>query len=180
MSAVLDGYHLGHGLEPDTTMGPLNTRRQRDIVAGLCAEAEAAGHEVRKLGTIADASIEAGGWFLPPSLVLDPSPGARIVEEEQFGPALPILPFDDVDPLVERLNDGWAGLCSSVWTADPDRAAELAGRLRTGTTWINDAIAVAQDDRAPFGGFRLSGLGRELGVDGLLEMTEAHTVTWPS
>jgi acyl-CoA reductase-like NAD-dependent aldehyde dehydrogenase len=61
-----------------------------------------------------------------------------------------------------------------------DRARLLAERLRTGTTWINDANAVAQDDRAPFGGFRQSGLGRELGVEGLLEFTEAHTVTYPA
>lgn len=180
MTAVLDGYRVGHGLHPDTTMGPLNTERQRDFVAELCGEAAAAGVEVRRLGTVAEEAVRTGGWFLPPTLVLDPSPDLRIVTEEQFGPALPILPFDDVDPLVEQLNDEWAGLCSSVWSGDAERAARLAGRLRTGTTWINDANAVAQDDRAPFGGFRMSGIGRELGSEGLLEMTEAHTVTWPS
>ncbi|MCD4535510.1 aldehyde dehydrogenase family protein [Nocardioides sp. cx-169] len=87
------------------------------------------------------------------------------------GPALTILPFDDTEQVVDRLNDEWAGLCSSVWTSDRDRAADLARRLRTGTTWVNNHNAVAQDDRVPFGGFRL-------GAEGPLEFTEAHTVTW--
>jgi acyl-CoA reductase-like NAD-dependent aldehyde dehydrogenase len=180
MTEVLADYRVGHGLDPDTTMGPLNNRRQRDVVVSLRDEAAAAGHEVRELGVLDGDAASAGGWFLRPSLILDPSPDARIVTEEQFGPALPILPYDDLDPLIDAVNADWSGLCSSVWTADLDRAASVAARLRTGTTWINDANAVAQDDRAPFGGFRLSGMGRELGVEGMLAMTEAHSVTYPS
>jgi acyl-CoA reductase-like NAD-dependent aldehyde dehydrogenase len=180
MSAGLAGYRVGHGLDPATTMGPLNNARQRDIVVAMCDEARAAGHEVRELGEMDEEAARAGGWFLRPTLVLDPAPDALIVTEEQFGPALPIVPFDDLDPLVDQLNGEWAGLCSSVWTADLDRAADVASRLRTGTTWINDANAVAQDDRAPFGGFRLSGIGRELGTEGLLDLTELHTVTYPA
>jgi acyl-CoA reductase-like NAD-dependent aldehyde dehydrogenase len=180
MSGVLSGYHVGHGLDPDTTMGPLNNRRQRDVVVSLRDAAAAAGHEVRELGVLDEDAQSAGGWFLRPTLILDPAPDARIVTEEQFGPALPILPYDDLDPLIDAVNDDWSGLCSSVWSADLDRAASIASRLRTGTTWINDANAVAQDDRAPFGGFRLSGMGRELGIEGLLAQTEAHTVTFPS
>lgn len=177
---ILSTFRVGHGLSPSTTMGPLNGAAQRDFVAGLCAEARAAGHEVRAYGELDDPEGKDGGYFLRPSLVLDPDPGARIVAEEQFGPALPILPFDDVGPLIEQVNEEWSGLCSSIWTEDMDRAAALAGRLRTGTTWINDANAVAQDDRAPFGGFRQSGIGRELGTEGLMEFTEAHTVTYPA
>lgn len=180
MSDALDRFHLGHGLAPDTTMGPLNNARQRDFVAELCDEARAAGDEVRELGVLDEESSAAGGFFLRPALVLDPAPGRRIVTEEQFGPALPILPFEDVGGLIDRLNEEWAGLCSSVWTADRDRATALARRLRTGTTWVNNHNAVAQDDRAPFGGFRQSGLGRELGVEGLLDFTEAHTITYPA
>ena len=81
-------------------------------------------------------------------------------------------------PLVEQINNHWSGLCSSVWSADLDRAAEIGRRLRTGTTWINNANAVTQDDRAPFGGFRMSGVGRELGLDGVMAFTEAHTLTF--
>jgi acyl-CoA reductase-like NAD-dependent aldehyde dehydrogenase len=178
MSETLAASVVGHGLEPDVTMGPLTSARQRDLVSDLKAEAAGAGHEVRDLGTLHDSAHGTGGHFLLPSLVLDPSPGSRAVREEQFGPTLPILPFDDVETAVEAVNEDWSGLCSSVWSEDPGRAEALARRLRTGTTWINNHNAVGMDDRAPFGGFRGSGIGRELGADGLLEFVEPHTITW--
>jgi acyl-CoA reductase-like NAD-dependent aldehyde dehydrogenase len=178
LSDVLAGYRIGNGLDPDVTMGPLNNSKQRDIVEEMVREVKGAYTEVRDLGEIDRSALDGGGYFLPARMVLDPDPRARIVTEEQFGPALPVLPFDDAEPLVDQLNDEWAGLCSSVWTSNPERAAHLGRRLRTGTTWVNNHNAVAEDDRAPFGGFRRSGIGRELGVEGLLEFTEAHTVTY--
>ena len=179
MSGMLSHFKIGHGLDPATSMGPLNNERQRDIVRQMVDEARAAGHEVREFGTLTDEAAKEG-WFMKPSLVLNPSPELDIVDQEQFGPAVPILPFDDLDHLIDAVNDHWSGLTSSVWSGDLDRAAQVARRLRTGTTWINNANAVAQDDRAPFGGFRASGVGRELGREGLFEFTEAHTVTWPA
>lgn len=178
MSAVLSTYRVGHGLDPQTTMGPLNSKAQRDYVQQLRREAEAAGHEVREFGALSDEAASGNGHFLKPALVLDPDPSLGVVDQEQFGPLLPILPFDDVEPLVESVNNHWSGLCSSVWSADVERAAAIGRRLRTGTTWINNANAVTQDDRAPFGGFRMSGIGRELGVDGILAFTEPHTLTF--
>ncbi|GAB3445785.1 aldehyde dehydrogenase family protein [Streptomonospora sediminis] len=178
LSAALGRHRVGHGLDPDSTMGPLNSARQRDFVRGLVDDARSAGREVREFGIVSGEARESGGYFLPPALVLDPAPHDRIVVEEQFGPVLPVIAYDDVDEAVDAANNDWSGLCSSVWTADPDRAARVAGRLRTGTTWVNDANAVAEDDRAPFGGFRQSGMGRELGIEGLIEMTEPHTVTY--
>lgn len=180
MSKILEGYRVGHGLKTDTTMGPLNNARQRDFVQELKEEAKAAGHEIREFGQIAEESVAAQGYFLKPALVLDPSPTLRIVQEEQFGPAQPILRYTDLDEVIAQTNTGWAGLCSSVWSSDLERAASVAARLRTGTTWINNANAVAEDDRAPFGGFRQSGLGRELGMEGLLEFVEYHTITYPA
>lgn len=180
MSEVLDSFRVGHGLSRSSTMGPLHSARQLDDVRELAEEARAHGHEVLELGIVDDAAGRDGGYFTRPMLVLDPAPDLRIVTEEQFGPVLPILPFSDVEPLLDQVNEEWSGLCSSVWTSNLARAQALAARLRTGTTWINDANAVAQDDRAPFGGFRQSGIGRELGLEGLLEFTEYHTVTYPA
>ncbi|WP_245764786.1 aldehyde dehydrogenase family protein [Nonomuraea jiangxiensis] len=180
MGAALDGHRVGDGLDPATTMGPLNTARQRDVVRQMLEQARAKGAEVREYGTVDDGAVAGGGHYLRPALVLDPAEDLRVVTEEQFGPALPILPYDDLDALVERLNTEWSGLCSSVWSPDVERATAVAARLRTGTTWINQANASANDDRAPFGGFRQSGVGREMGPDGLLEFTESHVVTAPA
>jgi acyl-CoA reductase-like NAD-dependent aldehyde dehydrogenase len=179
LSEILAGQRLGAGLSPTSTMGPLNSARQREYVASLCDEARAAGHEVKEFGSIDDDALQAGGHFLRPALVLNPAPNARIVTEEQFGPAVPILPYTDVDGVINQLNREWSGLGSSVWTRDMERAAAVASRLRAGTTWVNNASAMAIDDRAPFGGFRQSGMGRELGAEGLREFTEPHTVTFP-
>lgn len=179
LSSVLDAHRVGPGADPASTMGPLNSRAQRDTVTAMLAQAADSGAEIRELGTLNPAATHSGGHFLRPALVLDPDPCLRIVTEEQFGPALPVLPFDDVDTVIGHVNNDWSGLCSSVWSADAGRAEAIAERLRTGTTWINHANAVACDDRAPFGGFRQSGIGREMGPDGLLAFTEAHTVTRP-
>jgi acyl-CoA reductase-like NAD-dependent aldehyde dehydrogenase len=177
------GHHLadhrvGPGRAGTSTMGPLNSATQRDRVAQMLYQAAASGAEVREYGEL-DPEADSDGHYLRPSLVLDPSPDLTVVTEEQFGPTLPILPYDGLEPLLDQLNQEWAGLCSSVWSPDLDRARSVAARMRVGTTWINSANASANDDRAPFGGFRQSGIGRELGVDGLLEFVESHVVTEP-
>jgi acyl-CoA reductase-like NAD-dependent aldehyde dehydrogenase len=115
-----------------------------------------------------------------PQAVLDPPDGSRVVPEEQFGPTLPILPFDDEDDAVARANDTWSGLCSSVWTEDLDHTAAVARRLRTGYTFVNAHSAAHLDERAPFGGFNHSGMGREMGLEGLREFMDTHAVGFPA
>ena len=100
--------------------------------------------------------------------------------EEQFGPALPVIPYDDEAQAVALANNTWSGLCSSVWSADNEHAMKIARQLRTGVTFFNNHNATAVDERAPFGGFNQSGVGRELGREGLLEFTQTHVMAVPS
>jgi len=177
LRATLVNAKVGPGLDPATTFGPLNTVRQRDYVAGLTEEARAAGAEVLTFG---ECTVDPGsGNYLLPSLVLDPAPELKIVTEEQFGPALPVIPYDDEAQAVALANNTWSGLCSSVWSADTEHAMRVARQLRTGVTFFNNHNATAVDERAPFGGFNQSGIGRELGREGLLEFTQTHVMALP-
>jgi acyl-CoA reductase-like NAD-dependent aldehyde dehydrogenase len=179
LSEVLAPTRLGRGLDPEATMGPLHTKRQRDFVADLLSEARSHGAEVRELGEPVGGSDMERGHFLRPALVLDPQADTGIVTEEQFGPALPIIPFDSEEDALRQANDTWAGLCSSVWSSDAEHAAKVAARLRSGTTFVNAHSAPFLDNRAPFGGFNQSGFGREMGVEGLLAFTDTHSVSFP-
>jgi acyl-CoA reductase-like NAD-dependent aldehyde dehydrogenase len=180
LSELLAATRLGHGLDDRVTMGPLHSRRQLDYVRDLLAQARESGAEVREFGEPAEGADISRGNFLKPSLVLSPSDDARVVTEEQFGPTLPILPFDDEDEAVASANDTWSGLCSSVWTADLDRAAALAPRLRTGFTFVNAHGAAHLDERAPFGGFNQSGMGREMGIEGIREFMDTQAIAYPT
>jgi acyl-CoA reductase-like NAD-dependent aldehyde dehydrogenase len=180
LSAILSGVRLGHGLDENVTMGPLHSSRQKAYVEKLTAQARDAAVEVREFGEAAEGADITRGNFLRPSLVLDPPDDARVVVEEQFGPTLPILPFDDEEDVVARANDTWSGLCSSVWTSDLDHAAALARRLRTGYTFINAHGAAHLDERAPFGGFNHSGMGREMGLEGIREFMDTHAIGFPA
>jgi acyl-CoA reductase-like NAD-dependent aldehyde dehydrogenase len=178
LSGAVGAQKVGPGLHADATMGPLNSARQRDYVNELLAEAH--GAEVRELAEAVDEDAFARGQFMRPSLVLDPRRDARIVTEEQFGPALPIIPFDDEQDAIAQANDTWSGLCSSVWSSDLEHAGRVAARLRTGTTFVNAHNAPFLDERAPFGGFNHSGMGREMGEEGILAFTDTHSVSYPA
>ncbi len=176
LSTELAKHRLGRGQAEGTTMGPLNSARQKEIVEELVADARANGAEVREFGEGDEAEL-ARGNFLKPSLVLKPAQDSRIVQEEQFGPTLPIVTFKTDAEAIALANDTWAGLASSVWSADAERADAVASQLRAGTTWINAHNAPWLDERAPFGGFNQSGIGREMGPEGLFGFTETHSTT---
>ncbi|HVU79360.1 MAG TPA: aldehyde dehydrogenase family protein [Gaiellaceae bacterium] len=178
LESVLARTVVGSGLDEAVTMGPLHTERQRDFVLQLVGEARAAGAEVREAGAF--ACDPGSGHYLLPSLVLDPAHDLGIVGEEQFGPALPVIPYDDEAEAIALANDTWSGLCSSVWSTDEEHAMRVARQLRTGVTFFNNHNATAVDERAPFGGFNQSGIGRELGREGLLEFTETHVMSVPA
>jgi acyl-CoA reductase-like NAD-dependent aldehyde dehydrogenase len=179
LTGALSAQKLGAGTDPASTMGPLHSERQRQFVRDLLDEVRGDA-EVRELGEPVDEAAFARGQFLRPSLVLDPAADTRVVTEEQFGPTLPIIPFDDEEAAIAAANDTWSGLCSSVWSSDAEHAGRVAARLRTGTTFINAHNAPWLDERAPFGGFNQSGMGREMGEEGILAFTDSHSVSFPA
>jgi acyl-CoA reductase-like NAD-dependent aldehyde dehydrogenase len=178
LRAFIDGQRIGAGLNPEVTMGPLNMQRQRDYLQELLADARASGSEVIEGGEYLDADPSAG-HFMKPALVLDPAADRRIVTEEQFGPALPIIPYDDEQDAIRAANDTWAGLCASVWSTDDEHATRVGRQLRAGHVCFNNHNATAVDERAMFGGFNQSGIGRELGREGILGFTETQVLAVP-
>ncbi len=177
MTAACGRAVVGDGLLPETNMGPVNNPKQLATVTGMIAEARAAGADLKELGQVPDEDLYAKGYFQKPALVFDPDPALRVVREEQFGPALPIMPFDSDDEAIEKANDSEYGLCSSVWTQDRDRAVAIARRLEAGYTYLNGHGPMAQDSRGPFGGFKQSGIGRNLGYEGILAFQEPHSIS---
>ena len=171
MAEVARAVRLGDGLEPGTQLGPLNNAPQFERVIELVEDARRHGARIVTGG----APREGPGYFYPATLVTGIAEGTRLVDEEQFGPALPILVFRDVDDAVERANRTPYGLSGSVWSARPERAAEVADRLECGTAWVNQHMAIAPN--TPFGGAKWSGLGVENGPWGLLGFTEIQTVS---
>ena len=165
---------VGNGLDPATTMGPLTTERQRQIVQRLVAAAESAGAKVRHGGTLNDDPER--GWFLRPAIVTGCPEDNPLVQSEQFGPALPVQPYDDIDQAVTMINASEYGLTSSVWTNDVDRGRRVAREIQAGTVHLNSHGLFAMDPRAPFGGVKQSGIGREMGTEGLYTFTESHVV----
>jgi acyl-CoA reductase-like NAD-dependent aldehyde dehydrogenase len=161
---------LGNGLDKGVTHGPLNNRPQLDRVKGLVANAVDAGARVVAGGP----HSEGPGYFHAPTILTDVTDDMPIVAEEQFGPALPVLPYDDLDEVVARANASHFGLGSSIWTGDTERGADLARRIEAGTTWVNCHLYLLPS--LPFGGVKQSGLGVENGVWGLHEFTDMHVV----
>jgi acyl-CoA reductase-like NAD-dependent aldehyde dehydrogenase len=152
---------LGNGLDPDVQLGPINNAPQHRRVAELVDDAKARGARVRAGGH----PRPGAGYFFEPTILTDVGDETRIVSEEQFGPALPVLPFTRLDDALERANTTHFGLSASVWTSDRDKGAAVAAELECGTAWVNQHIALSSD--APFGGSKWSGIGYENGRWGL-------------
>jgi aldehyde dehydrogenase (NAD+) len=159
----------GDPADPQTFMGPLISERQRDKVDGLVQRAVAAGATLVTGGKRADP-----GFFYAPTLLTGVDPDSEIAQEEVFGPVLAVIGYDGTDDAVRIANNSIYGLSGAVYGADADRAAAVARRIRTGTVSINGGNYYAPD--APFGGYKQSGIGREMGVAGLEEFLERKTL----
>jgi acyl-CoA reductase-like NAD-dependent aldehyde dehydrogenase len=155
---------LGDGLDPATTLGPIQNRRQFERVRELKADAEQRGHAEQ-------GELPAGnGYFVAPTVVTGLAETDRLVSEEQFGPVFPVLKFRDVEDALARANDTRFGLSGSVWSRDIALGADIAARLEVGTAWVNQHRNTAAD--VPFGGAKESGLGRtysRMGLEAYLE-----------
>ena len=162
-AVVDDGFMQG------AQVGPVQNRMQFEKVKEFLAEAAEKGTVLA-----GGAPLDRPGYFIPPTIVRDLPEDARLVREEQFGPLLPVLKYDDIDDVIARANDSEYGLGGTVWGADVARATEVAMQIDAGTVWVNQHLAI--DPNIPFRGSKQSGLGGELGQDGLHEYTQAHIV----
>ncbi|HET6972297.1 MAG TPA: aldehyde dehydrogenase family protein [Phenylobacterium sp.] len=157
------------GLEQGAQMGPLQNRLQYDKVLSIIEDST-------RQGTVLSggAALEREGYFIAPTFVGDLPDDARLVCEEQFGPVTPLLAYDSLDEAVSRANDSEYGLGATVWSADYERGISVAGRLQAGTVWVNKHFDIQFD--VPIGGAKQSGVGRELGLEGLKEFTQARVI----
>jgi len=175
-AATLQGLAAGDPLDPGTVCGPLISARQRDRVEryiGLVSEE--GGSIVTGGGRPAD---QPRGFFVEPTLAVGLANDARVVREEIFGPVLVVTPHAGDDDAVRLANDSPYGLSGSVWSGDRDRAMAVAGRLRTGTVGVNGGVWYSPD--VPFGGYKQSGVGREMGRAGFEEYLETKSIAEPA
>jgi acyl-CoA reductase-like NAD-dependent aldehyde dehydrogenase len=173
LAKLARSHRVGDGMEPDIEMGPLQNKMQFDKVMDILEDTKR--HKVR----IASGghSLNRPGYFIAPTVVADAEDDMRLVREEQFGPVLPVLRYKSVDDAVRRANDTRYGLCASVWTNDLDRGEAIAKQIEAGTVWVNHHVGSEAD--MPFGGFKESGLGREIGSLGLASYMEPQVVKVP-
>jgi acyl-CoA reductase-like NAD-dependent aldehyde dehydrogenase len=161
---------VGDGFEPDTQLGPINNKMQFDKVSALVEDARQHGARV----AVGGKALDRPGYFYPPTIVTDAHAGLRLVDEEQFGTALPVIKYRNLDDVMAEANHTHYGLGGSVWTSDLARGEQLVQQLESGTGWVNQHMDITPF--APFGGCKWSGVGYENGKWGYEEFTEMQVV----
>ncbi|MDM0016420.1 aldehyde dehydrogenase family protein [Variovorax saccharolyticus] len=171
LKALAETMPMGDGTAAGTVIGPIQNRMQYDKVVALVEDARAGGATI-----VCGGEAPAGpGHFYPVTLVTDIADGSRLVDEEQFGPVLPVIRYSDLESAIASANRLDAGLGASVWSGDIDKARAVASRIRAGTVWINQHGAI--HPMVPFGGVKRSGWGVEFGVDGLKSVTQPRVIS---
>ncbi len=168
--AIAKSVKVGDGSEQGTILGPVQNKRQYERVMNLLEDARSS-----KLTLIEGAAIpDTAGYFIPVTIVDNPPENARVVQEEAFGPVLPMLKYTEIDDVIARANDSEYGLAGAIWSKDADKAMAIARQLETGTVWINQNLNLRPD--TPFAGHKASGFGTENGLEGLLEFMVPQSI----
>ncbi|BCH22627.1 aldehyde dehydrogenase family protein [Mesorhizobium sp. L-8-3] len=161
---------VGDGLDEASILGPVQNEMQFRKVCDLVEDARANGARI----LLGGEPSAGAGYYYPPTIVADVSDGVRLVDEEQFGPVLPVIRYADIEEVIARANDNPNGLGGSVWSKDIEAAKRYALRLECGSAWVNKHGAIQPN--APFGGVKNSGVGLQFAADGLKEYTTAQTL----
>lgn len=171
LHAIAQAVKVGDGSEQGTVLGPIQNKRQYDRVMELMDDAKRTN-----LTLLQGASIPDGkGYFVPVTIVDNPPEDSRVVQEEAFGPILPMLKFENIDDVIDRANASEYGLAGAVWSKDIEAAVAIAERMETGTVWINQNLQLGPNQ--PFAGHKQSGFGIENGMEGLLEYMVPQTIS---
>jgi len=169
LAAIAKSKKIGDGTEEGVELGPLQNKAQYEKVQAIIADAAEKGTIIAGGGV-----PDRPGYFIEPTIVRDIAEGARLVDEEQFGPALPVIKYSDPEEALARINRSSDGLGGSVWSSDAERARELAIRIDSGTVWVNKHADL--DPSIPFSGAKQSGIGTELGQEGFEEFTQRRVI----
>ena len=161
---------MGDPKNSETDIGPLISKKQQERVLSYVVIGKSEGAKLAFGGNIPPDPALAKGFFVEPTLFVQVRNSMRIAQEEIFGPVLSIIKYKTIDEAIAMANDSIYGLGAGVWSRDKEKAMDVAKRLRAGTVWINEWHLISE--KAPFGGYKQSGVGRELGIDGLKEYTE--------
>lgn len=167
---------VGHGLDERSTMGAINNQAQYQFVTNLIEQTKRSNARVFELGKKVQPEEWDNGYYILPTVVRDIEHTADLSCKEQFGPVIPLIPYQSVDQAIEMANDSIYGLGSSVWSSNIDRAADVARQVEAGFTFVNGHSIDKIDIRMPFGGVKQSGMGREFTEFGIADYVEPHAI----
>jgi acyl-CoA reductase-like NAD-dependent aldehyde dehydrogenase len=169
LAKLADSAVVGDGMDPATQIGPVQNRTQFEKVKEYIADGRARGTIIA-----GGKALERDGYFIAPTIVRDIPDDARLVREEQFGPVTPVMKYSNLEDAIARANGTEYGLGGTVWGANLEQAYEVAARIESGTVWVNKHLDLPPD--VPFAGAKQSGLGTEMGHEGLEEFTQARVI----
>ena len=170
ISDIAASMKLGSGLDPNTQMGPLVSARQQERVCGYIQQ----GLDSGARATTGGAAADGPGFFVQPTVLVDVDQNASVAREEIFGPVLVAMPFDDMDEAIRIANDSQYGLGASIWSNNLSAVHRMVPQIQSGSIWVNCHSIL--DPALPFGGFKQSGLGREMGHEAIEHYTEVKSV----